>query len=276
MRGLRGREILLGFVMAAAVMTSADAMENKSGKSGSCQAQALRDLERLSPRGFAVYREIDDKKFFTRWMSCRGAQHDLATAVHESVHYISVKKNGYFLVDGRVIPRPPRLDKLAPPRQIAGAFRNDTYVQTYLRPGAATSAVDLTYLLDELNAYTHDLNVSVNLVSLSKPSDGNISNRDGLGALMSFVMKYADTARKSNPATWSSLKSPQTQQVVRTLWGQAEQVLASSCGIPRYGVNDRHYISFICNSSNGDALREILGRPALCPQSCLSTSTASR
>ncbi len=273
MRGLRGRGILLGIVLTAVVITPASAMEKRSG---SCQSQGLRELERLSPQGFAVYRAINDKKFFTNWIKCGGPQFDLATAVHESVHHLGVTKNGYFLIDGRVLRRPPGLDRLAPPRQIASSFRNDTYVQTYLRPGAATSAVDLTYLLDELNAYTHDLNVSVNLVSLSKPSDGNISNRDGLGALMSFVMKYADTAKKSNPATWSSLKAPGTRQAVRTLWEQAEKVLASSCGIPRYGVNDRHYISFICNSSNGDALGEILGRPAVCPQSCLSTSTASR
>lgn len=259
--------------MVVGVMSPAGAVENRSR---SCQAQALRELERLSPQGFAVYRAIGDKKFFTNWISCNRAQLDLTTAVHESVHHLSASENGYYLIDGRVLPRPPGLARLAPPRQIASTFRNDTYVQTYLRPGAATSAADLTYLLDELNAYTHDLNVAVNLVSLSKPSDGSISNRDGLGALMSFVMKYADTAKKSNPATWSALKSPGTRQAVRTLWEQAEKVLASSCGIPRFGVNDRHYISFICNSTNGDALREILGRSAQCPRSCLGTTSASR
>jgi len=242
-------------------------------RGGSCQTQGLRELERLSPQGFAVYRAIPDKKFFTNWISCDGAQLSLTTAVHESVHYLTESKNGYYLLDGRVIRRPPELSKLAKPKQIAGAFRSDTYVQTYLRLGAATSAVDLTYLLDELNAYTHDLNVAVNLVPLSKPSDGNVSNRDGLGALMSFVMKYVDTAKQSSPTTWQALKSPGPQLTVRTLWAQAEKVMASSCGIPRFGVNDRHYVGFLCNEANGQALREVLGRPAICPRSCLSMAS---
>ena len=273
MRKLRGREFLLGIAVAAVVFTPAHAVERRNG---SCQAQGLRELERLSPQGFAVYRAMPDKKFFTNWISCGGAQLNLTTAVHESVHYLTASKNGYYLLNGRVLRRPPELAKLAQPKQIASAFRSDTYVQTYLRPGAATSAVDLTYLLDELNAYTHDLNAAVNLVSLSKPSDGSVSNRDGLGALMSFVMKYADTARQRSPATWAALRSPGPQLAIRTLWAQAETVMASSCGIPRFGVNDRHYIGFICNSANGDALREILGRPAICPRSCLSAATASR
>lgn len=270
MRKLRGREILLGVLMTAAVCSPGHAVERKSG---GCQTQGLRELERLSPQGFAVYRAMPDKKFFVNWIGCDGAQLNLTTAVHESVHYLTEHKNGYYLLDGRVLRRPPELSRLAKPKQIASAFRSDTYVQTYLRPGAATSAVDLTYLLDELNAYTHDLNVAVHLVPLSKPSDGNVSNRDGLGALMSFVMKYADTARKSNPATWRALKSPGPQNVVRTLWSQAEKVMVSSCGIPRFGVDDRHYVGFLCNAANGQALGEILGRPAVCPRSCLSVAS---
>jgi hypothetical protein len=272
MRSSRGKEILLGIILAAVVFTPAHA----DRRSGGCQAQGLRELERLSPQGFAVYRAIDDKKFFTNWISCGSAQLSLSTAVHESVHHLTASKDGYFLLDGRVLRRPPELAKLAPPKQIASAFRSDTYVQTYLRPRAATSADDFTYLLDELNAYTHDLNAAVNLVPLSKPSDGNISNRDGLGALMSFVMKYADTAKRSNSATWKTLQSAEPRQAIRTLWAQAEKVMASSCGIPRFGVNDRHYVAFICNGANSEALGEILGRPVLCPRSCLATSAASR
>lgn len=270
MRKLRGKEILLGIMMTAAVFSPGHAVERKNG---GCQTQGLRELERLSPQGMAVYRAMPDKKFFTNWLSCDGAQFNLTTAVHESVHFLTESKNGYYLLDGRVLRRPPELSRLAKPNQIARAFPSDTYVQTYLRLGAATSAVDLTYLLDELNAYTHDLNVAVHLVPLSKPSDGNISNRDGLGALMSFVMKYVDTARRSSPATWTALKSPGPQHTVRTLWSQAEKVMASSCGIPRYGVNDRYYVGFLCNEANGQALREILGRPAVCPRSCLTMAS---
>lgn len=273
MRAILNRAALLSFVVAMAAVSPAYATGQRNG--GGCQEQALQELARLSPRGFAVYQAISDKKFFTNWISCGGAQFDLTTAVHESVHHLTASKNGYFLLDGKILSTPPELAELAQPKLIAGAFRRDTYVQTYLRPGAATSAVDLTYLLDELNAYTHDLNTAVDLVSLSKPSDGSVSNRDGLGALMSFVMKYADNAKQKSPATWTALKAPGPQRVIRTLWGQAEKVMASSCGIPRFGVDDHTYISFICSRSNGVALGELLGRSVACPQSCLSGSTAS-
>lgn len=272
MRTVFVRRMLLSAVVIGCVASPAYSVEQRNS---GCHAEGLRALERLSPQGYAVYREIPDKKFFTNWISCKDPQLNLSTAVHESVHYLTTSKNGYYLLDGRVLRRPPELARLSPPRQIAGSFRGDTYVQTYLRPGAATSADDLTYLLDELNAYTHDVHTAVKLVSLSKPNDGSISHRDGLGALMSFVMKYAANAKQKNAATWSTLNAPAPKHTIRTLWGQAEKVLASSCGIPRFGVNDRMYIGFICNGSNSAALGELLGRPVVCPQSCLSKSTAS-
>ena len=272
MRTFPARNILIAATLTACIVSPALSADQRTT---GCQTQGLRDLERLSPRSFAVYRAISDKSFFTRWIRCGDAQSSLPTAVHESVHFLTQAKNGYFLLNGSVLPRPRELTSFVPPKRIAGAFRGDAYVQTYLRPGAATSAEDMTYLLDELNAYTHDLNVAVNLVSLSKPSDGNISNRDGLSALMSFVMKYVDMARQQNQATWTALKRPEPQQTIRTLWQQAEKVLASSCGIPRFSVNDRQYIGFICKSSNSSALGELLGRPVACPQACLSGATAS-
>ena len=264
---------LLGGIWLAAAAPQASALDRNGG---SCQAQGLRELERLAPQGFAVYRAMPDKSFFSRWISCGSPQLSLTTAVHESVHYLTTTKNGYYLLNGAVLRRPAGLSKLMPPRQIAGAYRSDIYVQTYLRPGGATSAVDLTYLLDELNAYTHDLNTAVKLNSMSRVSDGSVSNRDGLGALMSFLMKYADTAKRTNPTTWAALNSQGTKQAVSTLWSQAETVLASSCGIPRFGVNDQVYIRSICNSAGGEALGELIGRAPQCPSACISKGVASR
>ena len=48
------------------------------------------------------------------------------------------------------------------PREIARRFDGrDMYVQTYLKRGAASSSDDFRFLLDELNAYSHDLSTSV-------------------------------------------------------------------------------------------------------------------
>jgi hypothetical protein len=241
-----------------------------------CQPQALRDLERLSPQGHAVYRAISDKRHFLRFLTCDDVVLGLSTAVHESVHLLTSEKDAYPLVDGGLAKRPSESLRFFPPREVARKFDGrDAYVQTYLRRGAASSADDFRFLLDELNAYTHDLSSSVRLVSLRRPEHGEVGHRDGLAALMSFVMSYADTARQSVPGTWESLQRPETKETVRTLWIQAETALAASCGIPAFGRDDRRPIGFLCDQKNGTGLADLLGRAPACPVTCLGSGTAS-
>jgi hypothetical protein len=241
-----------------------------------CQPQALRDLERLSPRGHAVYRAITDKRHFLRFLTCDDVVLGLSTAVHESVHLLTSEKEAYPLVDGGLAKRPPEGLRFFPPREIARKFDGrDTYVQTYLKRGAASSADDFGFLLDELNAYSHDLHSSVRLVSLRRPEHGEVGHRDGLAALMSFVMSYVDTARQSVPATWQNLQRPDTKETVRTLWTQAETALAGSCGIPGFGRDDKKPIRFLCDAKNHAGLADLLGRAPVCPDACLGSGTAS-
>src|SRR5262245_10046659 len=135
-----------------------------------CQPQALRDLERLSPQGHAVYKVMTDKRHFLRFLTCDDVVLGLATAVHESVHLLTSEKEAYPLIEGGVAKRPSESLRFFPPREIARKFdARDAYVQTYLRPGAASSADDFRFLLDELNAYSHELNSSVQLVLLRRP-----------------------------------------------------------------------------------------------------------
>src|SRR5262245_4882327 len=238
-----------------------------------CQPQAIRDLERLSPQGHAVYAALRDKRHLLRFLTCADVVLGLPTGAHESVHLLTDEKDAYPLIDGTQIRRPPEGLRFYAPRDIAGKFdRRDMYVQTYLRRGAASSADDLRYLLDELNAYTHDLHSAVKLASLRR-TDGEVGHRDGLAALMSFVMSYADTAERSVPATWEGLQRPEMKTLVQTLWTQAESALASSCGIARFGSEDRKHIAFLCDRSNGRALANLLGRAAACP--CQGPGTAS-
>jgi hypothetical protein len=241
-----------------------------------CQPQALRDLKRLAPQGYAVYETIGDKRHFLRFLTCDDVVLGLATAVHESVHLLTSEKEAYPLIDGAVAQRPAEALRFYPPRDIARRFDGrDTYVQTYLKRGAASSADDFRFLLDELNAYTHDLNSSVRLVSLRRPENGEVGHRDGLAALMSFVMSYADTARQSVPATWENLQRPDTKETVRALWAQAETALASSCGIPAFGRDDKKPIGFLCHTKNHAGLTELLGRAPACPATCAGSGTAS-
>ena len=129
------------------------------------------------------------------------------------------------------------------------------------------------YLLDELNAYSHDLNAAVDLKALSK-SDESVDHRDGLAALMAFVAVYAETAKASEPETWSGLQEPKVARTISAIWSRAERVMASSCGIPNFGNQDRSYIRKVCAAEATAALEPILGRAPLCPTACLTPDVA--
>lgn len=263
------RRILFAALAASAfVVTGASAQTN-------CKPQAVRDLQRLAPEAHAVYNAVADKKFFMQWITCDDIQLGLATAVHETVHMLTEEKDAYLLVDGSTLKRPHAVSKFYPPGEIAGRFdRNSTYVQTYLLPKAATSAEDFVYLLDEFNAYAHDLNAINKLQSLPKGA-GVVSHRDGMAAMMAFLSTYVQTAKEKKPQTWEGLQRPETKKVISTLWNQAETALKASCGIPDIGMDDRKYINHVCQAKNSGALGELLGRPVACFSSCTAPDTAS-
>jgi hypothetical protein len=241
-----------------------------------CRQGAIAQLKAAAPDGFAIYRLIDDKDFFRGWISCDDVQLGLSTAVHESVHYITAEHDAFPLVNGGEIRRPHQASNFYAPSRIAGKFRPSQFVDTYLNPAKASSATDFLYLLDELNAYSHDLNAAVDLDGLRSP-DEEVDHRDGLAALMAFVAVYVETARESEPATWSGLQKPPVANTVAALWRRAEQVMISSCRIPDIGREDKTYIRRSCEAKPQSAMQKILGRPPVCPTDCLrAPRTASR
>ncbi|MPZ55200.1 MAG: hypothetical protein GEU91_01640 [Rhizobiales bacterium] len=235
-----------------------------------CQEQALGNLERLSPRGYTIYKAMTDKKQFLTWLTCDDIQLGLATSVHESVHALTEERDAFPLINGGEVRRPHQVSKFFAPKEVVRNFdSNDSYVQTYLRPGGASSANDFLYMLDELNAYSHDLHSAVRLVSLRR-RDREIDHRDGLTALMAFVVSYVDTAQKKRLAAWQGLQSPEPRRALQILWTQAETALESSCGIPTFGRKDRDYIAFMRNPKNNAALTELIGRAPNFSIDCLS------
>ena len=238
-----------------------------------CQPQAIRDLQRLSPQGHAIYAAMTDKKQFLFFLTCDNVQLGLATAVHESVHMLTEQKDAYPLITGGSVKRVHQFSRFSAPREIAKKFdQGDIYVQTYLRRGSASSADDLAYLLDELNAYSHDLNSATKLVTLHK-GGGQVDHRAGLAALMSFTMGYVDTAQQQKSPTWQGLQRSEVKQVIQALWSQAETVLVGSLGIQ--GIGGERYLRFLCNRSNGGGLAELLGRPPMGARACGLSGTAS-
>lgn len=235
---------------------------------GDCRREALAQLRASSPNGFTTYERISDPGFFEGWIDCGDAQFDLSTAVHESTHFITSETDAFPLVGGGAIARPHDVSTFFPPSRIANRFETDSFTSIYLKRGKASSADDFLYLLDEFNAYTHDLATAVDLRHLTSP-DQAVDHRDGLAAMMAFVEVYAETARSSETDTWRALRQPPAASTVAALWTRAEQVMASSCGIPNFGTSDRVYLRRVCAAGQTSAVAEILGRPPACPSACL-------
>jgi hypothetical protein len=245
------RRLLRSISFAAlACMTLADGTLSAAA-AGDCRPGAIERLRGAVPEGFAIYQAIKDKKFFLGWISCDEAELGLPTAVHESVHYITAELDAFPLVHGGQLKRPHEVSAFYAPQLIAGKFKANDFVTTYLRPGSASSSTDFLYLLDELNAYTHDLNTAVNLSrsrGAVEAGDGQVDHRDGLAALMAFVALYVERAEASETATWRGLLEPRVAKAVSELWGRAEQVMASSCGIPDFGSEDKSLIRQFCQT----------------------------
>jgi len=245
---------------------------NSQAAARACRPEAMARLQASAPNGFAVYQKTQDKKFFLNWIVCDEAQLGLPTAVHESVHYITAETDAFPLINGGQLKRPHEVSAFFAPARIAGKFKGTDFADTYLRPGKASSSTDFLYLLDELNAYTHDLNTAVHLSrSSAPPQEGadEVDHRDGLAALMAFVALYVEQAAESEPATWNGLREPRVAKVVSELWGSAEKVMASSCGIPNFGTQDKGLIRQFCQARPQAALQQILGRTPVCPTACL-------
>jgi hypothetical protein len=112
---------------------------------------------------------------------------------------------------------------------------------------------------------------------MSEKGAYEVDHREGLAALMAFVALYVERAEESEPATWSGLQQPRVAKIVSELWGRAEKVMASSCGIPNFGTEDKPLIRQFCQGRPQASLQKILGRAPVCPTACLkSTPVAAR
>ena len=270
----------LRFIFLALACMPVTAGLNPAAAAPDCRPAALEALHASAPEGFAIYQKVRDKTFFLHWISCNERQLGLSTAVHESVHYLAAETDAFPLIQGGQLKRPHQVSAFFAPAVIAGKFKPNDFVTTYLRPGAASSSTDFLYLLDELNAYTHDLNTAVKLNHVripGEPEDEEVDHRDGLAALMAFVALYVEQAAESEPATWSGLHEPRVAKTVSELWSSAERVMASSCGIPNFGTRDKGLIRQFCQPGPQAALQKILGRAPACPTACLKpTPVAAR
>ncbi len=248
----------------------------QAARAASCHDRAIEDLQRLYPAGFQIYAAIRRKADFLHWVTCEDVQLGLVTAVHESVHQLTSEIDAYPLISGARLPRVEASDDFFPPHVLAPHFNDRSmFVSIYLRKGEATSAIEFGYLLDELNAYTHDLTAAVSLQRLA-PRDRHAYHRDGLAALMAFVAKYVEEARLNHPLTWRRLQQQRVRGTVAGLWAQAESAMGGSCQVPDIGEEAPDFLGTVCRATFAGGIGQLLGRPPLCPVRCTRSTTSSR
>jgi hypothetical protein len=261
------RTLVTAILLAAGICGVPDDLR-AAGKPA-CTAANLELLRRTVPEGYAIYEKLGDKTNFTVWFKCEDRQYDLTTAVHEGAHIVTADINAYPLIDGRTVPIVGELKKLFRPGILAPRFRPaSAFVTNYLLPGQASSADHFGFLLNEFNAYSHDLNAAVKLRHVAS-TQYSVMHRDGLAALMAFTAAYVERARLEDKDAWAILQTPQVKQTVATLWTQAEDVMGASCRVPRYAEEAPDYLAPICAANIRHGLGRLLGRPPRCPVSCL-------
>lgn len=207
-------------------------------------------LRHVSPAAMRVYEALRDKEFFWTWVKkddppAMLAQ-NLQTAVHESLHSLRQDMgNSILAMDGSRLQLPGPARRMMELASIADRFRragiaegatgDGSNFQTYVRRGAASSAIDFSYLLDEFNAYIYDRNIAEQLNSAFN-GGGSGLNPYGVVSMMAFVGEYAAAARQTNPETWKNLTDPAVAKTVATLWQQgldvAERALAAHGEFP--------------------------------------------
>ena len=246
-----------------------------------CNRWAVGLLKQHSPTGFDAYRSTQDKSIFNSFSAeCADKTQfldaDVISAVHETNHAIRSEKNVYNLVTSELLPVPPAPNYFAPAAIVPALsrdarIRNDVFFKTYLSnkgPDANSSRADFTYLLDEMNAYTNEMQTQIEFARVHP-----FTNRDaGVPAMMTFVAAYANHARDHAPGVWRDLTaspaSP-TRLAVGKLWAQAERVLRQACAIAPKSPNEQAaYVGALCNAANTSAISIVLGRQAQCPKEC--------
>lgn len=264
-----GTRQAIGSAVALVFGLAALGVDARAAAPSKCTAKNLETLRRTVPEGFAIYEGLKDKSIFTHWFKCENTQLDLTTGIHEGTHILTSEIQAYPLINGQSVALVGEIKKLFRPGVLAPRFKRDSaYVENYLMPGQASSADEFGYLLNELNAYSHDLNAAVKLRQFAQ-KDYDVMHRDGLAALMAFTAAYVERARTEDKDAWAILQSPAVRGTIATLWGQAEQVMGASCRVPRYAMETSDFLKPVCAANIRHGLGHLLGRPPLCPVSCL-------
>jgi len=262
--------LFLGLALSA---SPADARSSASGATPKCAAEALKILREHSPHGTRIYRATKDKKFFLWWIRCDDIPISLATSVHESVHVMSghylYRERSYFLPDQTWTK--VRYKDLFHRGELLEEFGGrprpgNIYDENYL---LQTGNQDIVFILEEFNAYVHDLMVSRELSALI-PEGTRVSSRDALANFMFYLKRYLKRAKLKHPKDWEAIaQDPEYTATIRLMWRQAEAELAKSCPVPQIGMRNQEILRDVYAPEDSEALLEVLGFAPALPKECV-------
>lgn len=176
------------------------------------------------PYGYSVYLKMKNngtENEFLQFVDCELPSVSLATAIHESIHHLSIDNNVYITIENGRLKRLVRPTWKAP-KEMSKMFSSDEYVDNYI-VGGASSSQEIEYLIEEFNAYIHDSRSGRLLFDLDKGAISSPYN-DGVLAMMAFIKKYSTIEPRF-------LKDETTKVIVRHLWSLAEKEVNKSCSI---------------------------------------------
>jgi hypothetical protein len=240
------------------------AVTNIDGKM--CEQMAVNTLRTSAPGEARVYDLLKDKDGFLFYVKCSRSEFmsSLTGAIHESVHMLRTQTGGYFLLNGSFLKAVEDDEGLMPPSKILALVdASDDKVQHYIAGDPDGSSGRFATLLDEFNAYTHTLEVTLRL-----PLQSMVAyERYSVLSMMQFVKLYAEVARKSSPRSYAALLRADRRHVIQVLWAQAQALLDRSCRhTPRQADEDS--FTDVYKTADAGALAEVLGSYPATPASC--------
>ena len=245
-----------------------------------CRPAAIERLRAAAPAGFAIPEKTKGQGVLPQLDQLWRGGPWFADRDPRIVHDVTAETDAFPLLNGGRSKRPHEVSAFFAPAQIAARFKASDFVMTYLRPGAASSSGDFLYLLDELNAYTHDLATAVSPEPFtgrhrrgrSRRSSRRACGADGVRRALCRARGGERACDLARPPPSRALHGPMSE-----LWGQAEKTMVSSCGIPNFGTEDKALIRQFCQRGPQAALQKVLGRVPVCPAACLAgTPVAAR
>jgi hypothetical protein len=198
-----------------------------------CVDAELKLLRQFYPDGLKVLNASSNHD--GAWLDCSSGQptvNSILSDIHETTHSLAVHGNylSLKLVSGLNAKATIRPELVDPSHAIFKMYekltdeeREERY-SLYIRPPFANQ--DFTFLLDELNAYTHSSRFTNFYPGYV---DTLIDPYDGLLAMVSFTLQYYMIFRVSDPKYYSDiLMNSDFKNLVSVLLLQAEEVFCNS------------------------------------------------